>query len=62
MEAAFIVCVVDGGEVNQIEQQGQNRTANFNPDYSRCAGVKTEKACFIGALFQVYGFDSSPTT
>jgi hypothetical protein len=25
-------------------------------------GVKIEKACFIGAMFQVCGFDRSPTT
>jgi hypothetical protein len=34
---------------------------HFSPDYSQCVGVKIEKACLIGALFQVCGFDSSPT-
>jgi hypothetical protein len=34
----------------------------LNPDYSRCVGVDTAKACFIGVLFQVCGFDKSPTT
>jgi hypothetical protein len=30
----------------------------INPDYSRCVGVDLEKACFIGILLQVCGFDS----
>jgi hypothetical protein len=34
----------------------------LSPDYSRCVGVDMEKACFIGVLFQVCRFDSSPTT
>ena len=48
----------------------ERRLSNFNllnppaliPDYSRCVGVDMEKACFIGVLFQVCGFDSSPAT
>jgi hypothetical protein len=40
----------------------KQKDGNFNPDYSRCVGVKIENTCFIGILFQVCGFDSSPTT
>jgi hypothetical protein len=34
---------------------------SLNPDCSRCVGVDMEKACFVGVLFQVCGFDSSST-
>jgi hypothetical protein len=35
---------------------------HFDPDYLRGVGVEIEKAYFPSVLFQVCGFDSSPTT
>ena len=43
-------------------QRARNATFSKSPDYSRGVGVNIEKACSIGVLLHVCGFDRSPKT